>query len=112
MPAWSRPASARAALLHGHALSIGDAALLVDGARLLDAWLTVAALSSSAAAADPGSAPTRALTLAALPGHGKNRSSLSLDRGSGGERRRRRPARSATTRLSGRGLRPVWGEGS
>lgn len=43
------------ALMSSNAVSIGRAALLVvDARRLLDAWLSVAALSFEAAAADPG----------------------------------------------------------
>ena len=57
MPAYNRDASARATAWRSSAptpFSIGYAALLVvDARRLLDAWLSVAALSFEAAAADP-----------------------------------------------------------
>ena len=87
------------AFMSGNAVTIGRAALLVvDARRLLDAWLSVAALSFEAAAADPVVLDSRIHSSAPPgPGRGGRRMRELLD-GPGGARTRD-PGRWASSTL-------------
>ena len=77
------------AIMSSNAVSVGRAALLVvDARRLLDAWLSVAALSFEAAAADPVVLDARLHSLHHRPGQGAVAARMrELLTGVGGRRR-------------------------
>lgn len=100
------------AFMSSNAVAVGSAALLVvDARRLLDAWLSVAALSFEAAAADPVVLDSRIHSPHHRPGQSAVAARMRELLGGMGERRRRGTVDGGTGIGAGAGRRPGAGTG-